>query len=57
MNTHSNEGVTASTVRRSTRGLARMGAAAAAATVMGSTAREEGDREMELESDGSAGSN
>ena len=43
---HENEGGTASAVRRSTRGLARRGAAAAVATVMGNTAREEGDREM-----------
>ena len=54
---HGNEGGTASAVRRSTRGLARTDAAAAVTTVMDITAREEGGREMESDSNGSAGSN
>ena len=54
---HEQEGDTMNAVRRSVRGAARSGTAAVVAAAMGTTSDNEGDREMEPESDRSAGSN
>ena len=54
---HEQGGDTMNAVRRSVRGAARSGTATVVAAAMGTTSDNEGDREVEPESDRSAGSN